>query len=216
MSSSKLTAENAYIFRIVHIDNISWLLDNGIHSSSSKTKSPAYRSIGNPDIIDKRRKRDVPVEPFGTLADYVPFYFTPYSPMLYNIETGYGEINKISPQNIIILVSSLHNIENLELSFLFTDIHAYLAHANFYQSTTQLNEVIDWEMLQKRDFQRDPEHPQKSERYQAEALIYKHVPIDALRGIICYNETAKNILKKECDDRSLEITIHPTTAWYFT
>ena len=44
--------------------------------------------IGNPDLIDKRTHRIVPAPPGGTLSDYVPFYFTLYSPMLYNIKTG--------------------------------------------------------------------------------------------------------------------------------
>jgi len=51
---------------------------------------PNYRNIGNPDLIDKRSRRVVPIPPGGTLSDYVPFYFTPFSMMMYNIKTGYG------------------------------------------------------------------------------------------------------------------------------
>jgi len=44
----------------------------------------------NPDLIDKRSRRVVDVTPGGTLSDYVPFYFTPYSIMMLNVMTGYN------------------------------------------------------------------------------------------------------------------------------
>jgi hypothetical protein len=52
--------------------------------------SPNYINIGNIDLIDKRGYRKVPIEPGGTLADYVPFYFTPFSVMMKNIHSGRG------------------------------------------------------------------------------------------------------------------------------
>lgn len=85
--SEKLNAENALIFRIVHRDNVIWLLENGLHARNG-TPCPNYRNIGNVDLIDKRSRRNVSVGPGGTLNDYVPFYFTPYSIMLYNIHTA--------------------------------------------------------------------------------------------------------------------------------
>ncbi len=51
-------------------------------------RDPNFREIGSPDFIDKRAHRMVPVPPGGTLSDYVPFYFTPWLPMLMNITTG--------------------------------------------------------------------------------------------------------------------------------
>jgi hypothetical protein len=81
---SRISVENAYIFRITHIDNVPWLLANGIHCRNSTCRDPNFRDIGNPDLISKRAHRLVPVAPGGTLSDYVPFYFTHYSPMLYN------------------------------------------------------------------------------------------------------------------------------------
>ncbi len=84
-----LTPERALIFRITHVDNIPWILDHGLHSRSSSTRDPDYRVIGNPDLIEKRRHREVPIRPGGTLSDYIPFYFTPHTPMLFNIKTGF-------------------------------------------------------------------------------------------------------------------------------
>jgi hypothetical protein len=85
---SSLTPERALIFRITHIDNVPWILSNGLHCRNSRSVDPHYREIGNRDLIDKRSHRVVPIVPGGTLSDYIPFYFTPYSPMLFNIKTG--------------------------------------------------------------------------------------------------------------------------------
>ena len=85
-----LTQEKGLIFRITHRDNVPWILDNGMHAGNGEKFDPNYRNIGNVDLIDKRSRRVVAVPPGGTLCDYVPFYFTPYSIMMYNIKTGYG------------------------------------------------------------------------------------------------------------------------------
>jgi hypothetical protein len=93
-----LSSNKALIFRIIHRDNLPWILDHGLHARSGKILDPNYRNVGNPDLIDKRSRRVVPVGPGGTLSDYVPFYFTPFSIMMYNIKTGYGGIPQV-PNN---------------------------------------------------------------------------------------------------------------------
>src|SRR5437867_3625919 len=126
-----LTADKAWIFRITHIDNVPWILANGLHCPNSKTVDPNFREIGNPELIRKRAGHGVPIPPGGTLNDYVPFYFTPLSPMLYNIQTGRNGTQQRSKDEIVILVSSLHKIAELGLPFVFTDRHAYQKTAVF-------------------------------------------------------------------------------------
>src|SRR5262249_40870245 len=101
--SKDLNPKKALIFRITHRDNIPWILDNGLHCKSSKMTDPHYVEIGNPELISRRSHRAVPTPPDGMLSDYVPFYFTPFSPMLLNIKTGYGGIPKRRNDEIVIL-----------------------------------------------------------------------------------------------------------------
>ena len=142
--SKDLTQQKALIFRIVHRDNIPWILDHGLHCKSSNTRDPNYVDIGNLDLISKRDKHPVRPQPNGTLSDYVPFYFTPFSPMMYNIKTGWGGIRKRDNHEIVIMVSSLHRLTERSVPFLFTDRHAYLVAAQFYSDVTQLDQ-IDWD-----------------------------------------------------------------------
>ncbi len=74
--SNNLNSDKALIFRIVHCDNLPWILENGLHAKNGGKLDPTFRNIGNPDLIDKRSRRIVPIPPGGTLSDYVPFYFT--------------------------------------------------------------------------------------------------------------------------------------------
>jgi hypothetical protein len=209
-----LTPTKALIFRIIHRDNLPWILDNGLHARSGSMVDPNYRNIGNPDLIDKRSRREVPVGPGGTLSDYVPFYFTPFSIMMYNIKTGFGGIPQVANDEIVILVSSLLRISELEIPFVFTDRHAYVQMANYFTDLNDLDQ-IDWPLLNRRDFKNDPDDPGKKERYQAEALVWKCVPQEGLTGVCCYTEAANKWIKSELDQRGLELKATVQTNWYF-
>lgn len=212
--SYKLNADKALIFRIVHRDNVSWILENGMHCPSSEIQAPSYHSIGNPDIIEKRRYRKVPIAPGGTLSDYIPFYFTPYSPMMYNIKTGYAGVTKVSNENIVIFVTSLHRLIESGHHFVFTNKHAYLRDAKYFNDLAGL-ENIDWRILQNRDFKRDINDLEKGERYQAETLVHQQLSAEAILGIICYTLNIKDQLIQLAEGYGLKMQVERRTGWYF-
>lgn len=214
MLYTSLNPEKALIWRIVHRDNLPWILDNGLHCGNSAMKAPNWVNIGNPELIDKRANHPVPRSPGGLLNDYVPFYFTPFSPMLRNIHTGWGGIQRRANEEIVILVSSLYQVAGLGLPFLFTDCHAYYQWADFYTDLADLDK-IDWPLLQARDFKRDSEDPAKFERYQAEALIHRYLPVDGLLGIVCYTDALKQRIEQEIQSRNLNLSVYARTGWYF-
>jgi hypothetical protein len=138
--STNLNPEKALIFRIIHCDNLPWILANGLHAKSGTMSDPNYRNIGNPDLIDRRCRRKVPIPPGGTLSDYVPFYFTPFSIMMYNIHTGVG-VKQVPNQEIAIVVSSLYKVKELGIPFVFTNQHAYTAAAEYFSDLAELDRV---------------------------------------------------------------------------
>ncbi|HVO99162.1 MAG TPA: DUF4433 domain-containing protein [Bryobacteraceae bacterium] len=213
MAALLLTQEKALIFRITHLDNVPWILDNGMHARNGERFDPNFRNIGNVDLIDKRSRRVVEVPPRGTLSDYVPFYFTPYSIMMLNILTGYN-VKKVPAEEIVIFVSSLPHVAAQGIPFVFTNQHAYPPMAEYFADLDRLNEV-DWPLLQSRNFEHDPDDPGKKERYQAEALIWKQVPVSALRGVCCYTTAVEEDLRAEVERRGLELKVAARTSWYF-
>lgn len=209
-----LTAEKALIFRITHIENVPWILKNGLHCKNSALQDPDFVRIGNLDLIQRRTTRDVPVSPGGKLSDYIPFYFTPFSMMRHNIRTGYGGIRKFPAAELAFLVSSLHNLAACGVPTVFSDRHAYLQTARFFTSLDDLY-YIDWGILQRRDFRRDVDDPEKTDRYQAEALVHKHLPVEQLEGIVCQSENEKGTLERQREKVGLDLRIVSRPGWYF-
>ena len=209
-----LNPDKALIWRIVHGDNLPWILDNGLHCGNSAVRSPQWVSIGNQELIDRRGTHPVPVAPGGLLNDYVPFYFTPFSVMMRNILSARGGVQRRANAEILILVSSLRDVADLGLPYLFTDSHAFYRWANYYDTLAKLDQ-IDWPILQARDFKRDPDDPAKFERYQAEALVHRHCPVSGLLGIVCHTEAVKIGVEKQVQARGLNLRVHARPGWYF-
>ncbi len=208
-----LNADKALIWRIVHRDNLPWILANGLHCGNGASQSSAWINIGNDELITKRANHPVPIPPGGVLNDYVPFYFTPFSVMMRNINTGWGVKHRPNDE-IVILVGSLPHLKKQGIPFLFSNSHAYYQWAEFYDDLADLDK-IDWPLLQARDFQRDPNDPAKFERYQAEALIHQHCPVSGLLGIVCYTEKLETSIKQLVNDRGLGLSVHARKGWYF-
>ncbi len=210
-----LSSKRGLLFRITHIANLPWLLANGLHCANSTVADPNFTPIGNPGLIEKRTHRPVPIPPGGTLADYVPFYFTPKSPMLYNINTGHGGITRRENKDIVILVSSCRAMHDNGVTMLFTDRHAYVATATWTKDQGALAELIDWDILCRHDFARDDSYPDKMERYQAEALAYHRVPPGALLGIGCASEAIKRAIEASVSTAGHAVQVFVRPGWYF-
>jgi hypothetical protein len=209
--SKDLNPKKALIFRILHRDNFPAVVSDGCHCRSAG-QGKKYVEIGNEELIAKRLGRAVPCGPKGTLGDYVPFYFTPYTPMLYNIITGYSGIPKKPVQDIIILISTLYRLRDAKIKFVFSDRHAYLKTALFSDDLADLEDWIIWPVLQARDFRRDD--LDRFEKYQAEALVHKHVPVDALSGVVCYNDSVRAALQMQADRKGVKLKIVAQPRWY--
>jgi hypothetical protein len=209
-----LNPDKALIFRITHWKNLPWLLDNGLHCSSSNRQDDECIAIGNQDLIQDRSTHAVSAPPGGMLADYIPFYFTPYSPVLLNIVTG-RNVQKRPKSDIVILVSSIPKVEEAGIPYLFTDRHARLVNATFSDRKDDLATMIRWDLLQTRNVKKDPEDPEKSELYQAEALIHCHLPVNALLGVVTYSDAMKDKVQVLVANRELRLGIHSKPTWFF-
>jgi hypothetical protein len=211
-SAADLTPENALIWRVVHRDNVPWILDHGVHCASGTTRDPNYVQIGLPDLIDERMERVVPVPPGGQLSDYVPFYFTPFSPMVHRIVTGLG-VTRRARSELCFLVTSLKSLAHQGLVFLVADRHASLQRASFQAGPGSVR-GLPWSAWQRRAFKRDPEDPEAFERYQAEVLVHRHLPVEGLQGIVCYDVHTQASLSRQTEQRALDLKVVQRPEWY--
>ena len=211
MHQQLLNAQKALIFRICHKSNVEKVLNDGGCICANDANKSKYAEIGNQELIAKRKAHPVPCGPGGSLGDYVPFYFTPFSPMLYNIKTGYNGIQKQPIEDIVILVTSLHHLKTEGISFVFTDRHAYLRLAQFSNDLNDLSWII-WPVLQAQNFKRDD--MDKFEKYQAEALVHKKLPLSGLLGIACFNDTVKTEIEQLCNSGGHKLQIATRPNWF--
>lgn len=134
--------------------------------------------------------------------------------MMLNIHSGRGGVTQRGNDEIVILCLQLASGGRAGFAVSFTNAHALPEWVDYYSDLNRLNE-IDWPILQRRDFSRDADDPRKMERYQAEALIHRHVPVEALIGIVCYTEQLKLEIEGQVQARGLGLRIHAKRGWYF-
>ena len=86
--------------------------------------------------------------------------------------------------------------------------------AEYFNNLDDLGRV-DWPLLQAREFRHDPEDPGKKERYQAEALVHRHLPVSGLLGIGCHSNGVSQQLQTELQSRNLSLRVAVQPGWYF-
>ena len=128
------------IYHFTHIDNFESLLQSGdIYSKKRMNEEfTEYKSVANDEIQGHRNRYDVPVEPYGTIHDYVPFYFSSLSPMLYKI--------RALMNNLVIFQSTAQIVESEDKRYVFTDGHGIMELTDYYNDLSDLDE-IDWEVF---------------------------------------------------------------------
>lgn len=195
------------------MDNVRWLLANGLHCASSTINDPNFVQIGLPDLIQKRATRPVPIAPGGMLNDYVSFFFGTHSVMLYNIHTGYG-VKQVHQKDMVYLVSSVQRLIANNVAFLFTDRHAYVANAHYSSDVAELAR-LDWGLINGRDFKLDPNRPDKLDRRAAELLVHRYLPVVVLSGVACYNTAVRQTIEAAAAAVAVNIAIEVHRDWYF-
>lgn len=181
------------IFRMVHINNIPHILQNGITHVNSPYANPNFVSIGSGSLISRRNTFTCPNG--NLLGAYIPFYFGVQSPMLYMIQNGYGNVAACPPQNIVYIVSNIQSINNLGLNFIFTDGHAVSGLTNFYDDTdvSNINTLLDFNAIGNNDWGGEENRDLKRKK-EAEFLVDGDIPTSAITGFVVYNQAAEQIL----------------------
>lgn len=164
-------------FRILHVDNLELVVRRGgLHAPAhAPANGLVYRAIHDQAIQARRGRWQVPCGPGGQITDYVSFYLGPRSPLLYRIWKnqvgGYQE----GQRPVIYLVTSVEKLQELEVSFVFTDGHSLAAMTGWFDDPAHLTD-LPWEDI-RADFWFDtPEDPDRGRRKQAELLVHEFVP----------------------------------------
>lgn len=143
-----------YIFRMVHWQNVEYILKHGMCCRGHEKEDQNYINIGMRSLIADRHEHPIPMEGKGNLGEYVPFYFAGHSPMLYLIREGKSGVEKRPQEDIVFVVCKYETIREEGMSFLFTDRNAKIAVANFYEKDSDFDK-LDWESIKTRNWASD-------------------------------------------------------------
>lgn len=179
------------IFRMVHIENIPHILQYGLTHWKSSNRNPNYVPIGDNSLIGTRNKMVLPNGDF--IGEYLPFYFWGRMPMLYVIQKGYNEVQSVEAENIVYCISSIQNVIDASLEYLFTDGHATAVLTSFYDANDiqNIENIVDFQAVKSKYWN---EYLDQKRRKSAEFLVKGDLPFDKIIGFAVYDERAKRRL----------------------
>jgi hypothetical protein len=198
------------ITRMVHWENVAHILRHGFCCRTHENYDPNYVEIGMNSLIQDRHDYAVPIEGYGNLGEYVPFYFAGHSPMLYLIKYGYGGVQKRPQEDIVFIVCDVNTVIQAGIEFVFTDRNAKIAVANFYNDPTEFDK-LDWETIKSRDWANTEDDLSRKDRKQAEFLVRNYMPVNCIQFIVVKTEARKFYFDQLISDLGLSIKVFVDT-----
>ena len=127
------------IYHITPIWKLPSIVTSGGLNCDAEAPQDKKGGIAHDHIKERRARREVKAGPGGMLADYVPFYFAPRSPMLYVNHKKRIPTNPEGQEPILYLVSSTELVVENDLPFVFTNGHADMQLIDFFDDLQSLN-----------------------------------------------------------------------------
>jgi hypothetical protein len=164
------------ILHFTHVDNLASIAEGGLMSDAAcQREARTATEIGSLDIKARRRRQQVPIPPGGLVADYVPFYFAPRSPMMYALNSGAYEYRG-GFESVVYLVSDLESLTSAGCHWVVSDRNASLALASFVGADGDLDGHVDWELMRARYWSNTDEDRDRAARRAAECLVQAPCP----------------------------------------
>ncbi len=210
------TPQRGLLFHITHLSNLASIAEHGLRCDTEmETSGSTFKEIGNRGIKDRRRDRVVPIPPGGSVADYVPFYFAARSPMLYAIHRGNVPTYEGGQKKIVYLMTSVDSIVDDGLPFVFTDRNAAFGHARYGDDSADLDDYVDWDLMEARMWSNTSSESDRMERRMAELLVHGHVPWTAITSVVTKTEKRSRQALAALTTVGATTPVSVQSDWYF-
>ncbi|MFZ2528184.1 MAG: DUF4433 domain-containing protein [Rhodococcus sp. (in: high G+C Gram-positive bacteria)] len=178
-----------YIAHFTHIDNLAAITRHGLFSDTrTRAESVPFSEAGEPAIKSRRREQRVKADPGGVVADYVPFYYAPRSPMMYRLHRGGVPTFTGNTHDLVYLVTSIEHLIYHGHRLVFTDRNAAAKFAVHSNRVTDLDDLVDWDLMTADDWSNTDDDPDRKSRRMAECLAYEGVIWDAITQVTAFDE----------------------------
>lgn len=206
------------VFHMTRIERLPSVIEHGLlPDNECRRRQITGVEIGYDHIKRRRAIRAVPCGVGGTLADYVPFYFAPRSPMLYAITCGLVSEEAACTEQVVYLVSSTQTLRQAGLIVIASNRHAELGYAEMTDHDSDLddNDFIDWPLMTATYWNNTPDDPDRKERRQAECLVHPRVPWQVIEGVATKTERARAQVEFILGTAGRPTPVVVSAEWYF-
>ncbi len=200
-----------------HVRNLPGVLAAGCLNADSVVdrESALGAEAADPSIKATRRTIRVPLAPFGCVADYVPFYFAPRSPMLYKLAKGGVPTYSDGQDPLVYLVSTTETIAQAGLRYLFSDGNCASAITQFADDLRLLDSMVDWEIMDAQMWNNTADDPDRRRRRMAEFLVHGRVPAALLAGIAVRTQGVLEQVNGILAAHGAALPARARPGWYF-
>lgn len=204
------------VMHFTRVEHLPSIIANGLESDTRAQASGLLQiEVGALGIKQRRRERVMRLDPGGTVADYVPFYFAPRSPMMYVIDKGRVPTYQDGCDKVIYLASTLERLAGTGLVVRLSDRNAVFAHAAVIDLEGDVDGHIDWDLMLSRYWHDTLSQPDRKERRMAECLVHQVVPWAAFDEVVAKNDSTAEEARVAlaAAGRTTNVAVRP--GWYY-
>ena len=200
------------IFHITHLGNLpSIVRAGGLWCDAQRiARSVGSTNIGHKHIKTRRLARVVHLAAGGVLGDYVPFNFCPRSVMLYVVSRGHQDYAG-GQREVVHLVSRMSTAVSIGRPWAFTDRHAELAYAEYFDDPAKLPSV-DWAVMPLEWWNTSPE---VRETRQAEFLLHDFFEWAKVEEVAVFDDGVKGAVTQILNGSSHIPPVVVRRDWYY-
>ncbi|MFD7893490.1 DUF4433 domain-containing protein [Streptomyces sp. NPDC059568] len=212
-----LPPEDRHVYHFTHMRNLPSVLDQGCVNCDRIVREDGSLRVecGDRDIKERRRSRKVDPPPGGVVADYVPFYFAPRSPMLYKISKGSVPTYADGQDPLIYLVTTPRRLAAAGCDSVFSDGNCAADITAIEGDLTLLGSHVDWPVMRLERWNNTSEDPDRMRRRMAEFLVYERVPVTAVIHLAVRRQSRADAVRQLLSSHgcTLDVVVRPT--WYY-
>lgn len=200
-----------------HFRNLPGILAAGCLRADNQVDRRSALAVEAADLEIKSSRRTIRIglAPFGCVADYVPFYFAPRSPMLYKLAKGSVPTYTGGQDPLIYLVSTVGAITGAGLRWLFSDGNCAANVTQICDDLELLDSVVDWQVMKTRIWKNTAEDPDRMRRRMAEFLVHGSVPLSCMAGIAVRTKGMKEQVESLLAASRVRLPVRVRSGWYF-
>jgi ssDNA thymidine ADP-ribosyltransferase, DarT len=200
-----------------HVRNLPGTLEAGCLQADNLVDRGSALLVEAADLGIKadRKKIRITLAPYGCVADYVPFYFAPRSPMLFKLAKGGVPTYTDGQDPLIYLVSTVEAVVQAGLPYLFSDGNCAAAVTQVSGDLALLESMVDWAVMRGRMWSNTAEDPDRMRRRMAEFLVHERVPLRCMAGIAVRTQQMRERVDESLTAHGVTLTVRVRPTWYY-